>query len=183
MISLTQRIDSVEAAARIPESARYRMEVSGGFLVREPRPAALHGVVVMNVIVLLHEQQKAGRGRVIAEAGFRLDESPLVLRGPDAAFIVKERLPAAVPEGFWTIPPDLAVEVVSPANSASDIQAKVLDYLNAGVALLWVIDPRSRSVMVYHSRSSVRLLTEQDTLDGGTVLPDFSTPVAALFDY
>ena len=75
MISPTQRIDSAEAAARIPDSARYRMEVSGGYLVREPRPAALHGLVVMNMIVLLHEQQKAGRGRVIAEAGFRLDDS------------------------------------------------------------------------------------------------------------
>ena len=183
MISTAQRIDSVEAAARVPESARYRMEVSGGFLVREPRPSARHGNVVVNVIALLLDQQKDGRGRVIAEAGFKLRESPLVLRGPDAAFIVRERLPEAEPEGFWLIPPDLAVEVVSPANSASDIQQKILDYLDAKVPLVWVIDPKSRSVTVYRSHAMVRLLTDADVLDGGDVLPDFRIPVGKLFQY
>lgn len=173
----------MEAAVRVPESARYRMEVSGGYLVREPRPSARHGSVVINVIALLLEQQRAGRGRVIAEAGFRLQESPLVLRGPDVAFILQERLPAAPPEGYWLIRPDLAAEVVSPANSASDIQQKVLEYLDAQVPLVWVIDPKSRTVTVYRSHSQVRLLTSADTLSGDDVLPYFQVPVNDLFTY
>ena len=182
MISPTQRIESAEAAARIPESDRYRMEVSGGYLVREPRPGALHGVVLWNVLNLLREQEQAGYGRVIAEAGFVLRESPLVLRGPDAAFIVRARLPATVPQGFWTIAPDLAVEVLSPSNRASDIQQKVLEYLDAGVPLTWIIDPKSRTVNVY-TGSVGRLLKDTDTLDGGQVLPALGVLVAELFAY
>ena len=167
----------------MPESARYKMEVSGGYLVREPRPGALHGVVVMNVIRLLLEHEQAGQGRVITDAGFVLRESPLALRGPDAAFMVSARVPTTLPQGFWTIAPDLAVEVISPANSVSEIQQKVLDYLDAQVPLIWVIDPKSRTVTVYESRSSMRLLIDTDTLDGGVILPGLRTPVSDLFVY
>ena len=138
---------------------------------------------MINVIELLLEQQRAGHGRVISEAGFRLAESPLTLRAPDVAFIVQDRIPIEVPTGFWTIAPDLVIEVMSPANSASDIQQKVLDYLDAGVRVIWVIDPKSQSVTVYRSLTDVRLLTARDDLDALPILTDCRCIVADLFAY
>lgn len=77
--------------------------------------------------------------------------------------------------------PDLAAEILSPSNTASGVQEKVLEYLDAGTRLVWVIDPRTRVVNTYRSRTDVRLLGELDELDGGEVLPGFRLPVKDLF--
>lgn len=169
--------------AALPESPRYRRELVRGQLVREPRPNAEHGQVVVNLTGALLEQQRLGHGKLVLEAGFRLAESPPTVRGPDLAFITASRVPSSVPIGFWTIPPDLAVEVVSAANSASEIQQKILDYFQARVRLVWVIDPRTRSVTVYRSLSDARVLTEADTLQGDPVLPTLAIQVQQLFIY
>lgn len=76
--------------------------------------------------------------------------------------------------------PDLAIEINSPSNSASDNLRKVNEYLDAGVSLVWIVDPPSRTVTVYRSRADIRILGEDADLEGGDVLPSFRTTVTAL---
>jgi len=77
--------------------------------------------------------------------------------------------------------PDLAVEVLSPGNTRGEMARKRIEYFHSQVKLLWIVDCVDRSVAVYTSPNAVRVVTEEETLDGGEVLPDFSCPVAELF--
>lgn len=82
---------------------------------------------------------------------------------------------------FAPLAPDLAVEVLSPSNTMSEIHDKVLDYLDAGSLLVWVVDPQSRTVTVYRSREEIRLIPTDGELDGAEVLPGFRCQVSELF--
>jgi Uma2 family endonuclease len=109
-------------------------------------------------------------------------DDPKKVRIPDVSFTRIERLPAGtVEEGHGKIAPDLVVEVMSPTDYALDVFAKVHDFLNAGVALIWVANPDTREVFVYRSDGTRAILRSGDMLDGGDVLPDFQCPVADLF--
>lgn len=173
---------TLEEYGALPEDDGYRDELSRGLLVREPQPGALHCDVQGNVYSMLRARQEAGRGRAVTGAGFLLSVDPPTVRGPDAAFIVAARLPSvAPPTGWWAVAPDLAVEVLSPSNRPAEMRAKLRDYFGAGTRLVWIVDPRSRSVMVHHADGSARRLSERDELDGGEVLPEFRVRVAELF--
>ncbi|MBN1966347.1 MAG: Uma2 family endonuclease [Anaerolineae bacterium] len=120
-------------------------------------------------------------GEVVgAETGFRL--SDVALQAVDAAFVSKEKLARITePDKFAPFAPDLAVEVVSPNDSASGVRQKVRRYLRAGTALVWVIYPELREVEVHRQDGTVQTATHADTLDGGDVLPGLALPVASLF--
>jgi len=118
-----------------------------------------------------------------AETGFILFRNPDTVRAPDFAFIATERLHliAEVFDEFLPIAPDLVVEIVSPHDRWTEIEAKVNDYLRAGVRLVWVMNPSTKTIHVYHGFSQVKVLTSDDTLDGADVLPGFSISVASIF--
>jgi len=86
-----------------------------------------------------------------------------------------------VPETYWPFAPDLAVEVVSPSDRIDDIQDKVGEYFAAGVRLVWIVHPRSRTIFVYRSPLDVHALGETDELSGEGVLPGFACPVSRCF--
>ncbi len=91
----------------------------------------------------------------------------------------KQRVPDWKSKPFILVP-DLCVEVVSATDSYSDVEAKVAQYLADGVRLVWVMNPRLKTVIA-HTASRITRLTEADILDGGEVLPGFSLPISALF--
>jgi Uma2 family endonuclease len=97
-------------------------------------------------------------------------------RGPDVSFVRTGRLPPddAV---FPALVPDLAVEVVSPDDSAREVLDKVGEYLQAGVRLIWVIDPIARQAAAHRSLTDVDVLREDGVLDGADVLPGFRCPL------
>lgn len=179
-----ERLLTLEEFERLPEEDGYRSELSGGRLVREPPPGAIHGWVARNVLRPLDRYvEEHSLGLVIFDTGFLLTDDPPTVRGPDLAFLAVEHLPSTgAPQGFWTIPPDLAVEVVSPSSTATEIQEKVLEYLRAGTRLVWIVDPKTRSVTAYRSRQDVQLLTEDDVLDGTDVVPGFRLAVSEIFE-
>jgi Uma2 family endonuclease len=84
-------------------------------------------------------------------------------------------------EGYIYIAPDLAAEVVSPNDLAYEVEAKVVEYLDAAVPLVWVIDPEARTVRIHRGDGSVSWLRENDELSGEDVIPGFRCPVAAIF--
>jgi Uma2 family endonuclease len=109
---------------------------------------------------------------------------PQQIRIPDVAFyswvhFPNRELPAeAVPRLY----PDLAVEVLSEGNTEEEMKRKLREYFKAGTKLVWLVDPKARTVRVHTSPRKVRLVTEQQTLDGGEVLPGFQLPMRKLFD-
>lgn len=115
-----------------------------------------------------------------AETGFRLADDTVL--APDAAFVRADRLPPrAERRGFLRLAPDLAVEIVSPSDRARYVNDKVLGYLDAGVQVVWVVEPIGQSVTVYAADRTARVLRVGETLDGGTVLPGFVLPLVDLF--
>ncbi len=105
------------------------------------------------------------------------------VRIPDLAFIHWDRLPnrqrptAPIPD----ISPNLAVEVLSAGNTPAEMRLKREDYFGADVQLVWEVDPRARTVTVYTGRDDHVVLSENDTLDGGSVLPGFTLSLRELF--
>jgi Uma2 family endonuclease len=164
---------------QMPHDGR-RYELVKGEL-KEMSPAGpQHGRVANNIAFLITQYVKEKNlGAVYAaETGFKLKEKPDTVRAADAAFVAKERIPAeGEPTGYWAIAPDLVVEVVSPSDSAQAIQAKVAEWLAAGCGLVWVVYPETQTVMEYRSSSTIRVLSTQEALDGGEVLPGFTSPV------
>jgi len=115
-----------------------------------------------------------------ADAGFILFGDRAIVRSPDAAFVRRDRLPEE-PAGFVPIAPDIAVEVLSPSDRQPEAIAKVAMYLQAGVRLVWLVDPYKPTVTVFQPDASVIVLGESDILDGGEVLPGFSVAVVDIF--
>ncbi|MGH7544526.1 MAG: Uma2 family endonuclease [Gemmatimonadota bacterium] len=173
---------TIEEFERLPDD-EWRCELVRGVVVREPPAGFEHGRVAMRVSLLLARfVEEHGLGEVLAsETGFVLFEEPPTVRAPDAAFVAEGRVPSPAPPGFGRLAPDLAVEVVSPSNTIAQIQSKVLDYLDAGSRLVWIVDPTTRSVAVYRSRKEIRLLSGADELDGEDVLPGFRVGLEEVF--
>lgn len=125
-----------------------------------------------------------GLGEVYtAEPGFVLQPEPdPVVRAPDVAFVRRERIPPADQQtGFWPIAPDLAVEIISPSEGASDVQGKVQDYLQAGTRLIWLVYPSQQVVIEHQPGGRMRQLGIDDALDGGELIPGFSYALRRLF--
>lgn len=124
-------------------------------------------------------------GRVLQEMIFHLRPHVDRERRPDVAFVSFERWARdrRVPRSrSWAVVPDLAVEIVSPTNSADEVADKREEYFRSGVGQVWVIYPVHARVYVYASTTSVRILARADELDGGDVLPGFRLSLGELFD-
>jgi len=117
-----------------------------------------------------------------AETGYQLQKHPDTVRAPDVSFVSAARVKnAGKVKGFFPGAPDLAVEVVSPGDTAEEVQDKVKDYFSAGTQLIWIIYPHTQEVVVFKSARESVVLSVSDMLDGGEVVPGFTCPVAELF--
>jgi Uma2 family endonuclease len=122
-------------------------------------------------------------GSVVTESGFILAHNPDLVRGPDMAFVGTERmLPKGSRGTYFDGGPDLAVEIVSPNDTAIEVRELINEYLAAGTRLIWVIYPVIETIEVHRPGNVVTVLHAGDELDGEDVLPGFRTPVSELFD-
>jgi Uma2 family endonuclease len=115
---------------------------------------------------------------------YLLDSPSGLKRRPDVSFLSYERWPINRPAprtDAWDVIPDLAIEIVCPSYSASEVMRKVTDYFRAGVRVVWVIYPLERLVQVFESASSSQIISKAGILEGGAVLPGFQLPLATLF--
>jgi len=109
-------------------------------------------------------------------------DHPAKVRKPDASFILRGRLPGEeLPTGNMFIRPDLAVEVLSPNDLADKVNEKLGEYLDAGIPLIWIVDPRNRKIQTFENGQPRAHLTERDELTGGAVLPGFRCAVRDIF--
>lgn len=136
------------------------------------------GIVILRLGVY-REQSRAGK--VYPEQSFQcFPHDPELIRRPDVAFILTERLSGVDEEGHVKIAPDLAVEVVSPNDKVYELEEKLRDYRSAGVKLIWVVNPKFRLIHVHKLGLPVVELRENDAVGGESVLPGFSVAVRDL---
>jgi Uma2 family endonuclease len=162
----------------------FRYELVKGELRKMSPAGSEHGAIIVNVTVLLGQHVKRNNLGVCfgAETGFKIASDPDTVRAPDVAFVSRGRIPeTGIPKKFWPGAPDLAVEVLSPGDTAEEVEEKVEDWLSAGARAVWVVSPKRRGVSVYRSMTDVTRLSESDELDGGDVVPDFRCKVSEIF--
>ncbi len=159
-------------------------ELVRGEISEQEMPTSQHGSVCLAIGSELRSWARSGGyGAAFSNDSHVLTErDPDTVRGPDCAFIRRERLPdGKLPAGVLEIPVDLAVEVLSPTDRWTDVLDKVLEYLRSGVREVWVIDPQRRSVAVHLPDQSPMHFAESETLTRPELLPGFACPVAELF--
>ncbi len=162
----------------------FRHELIRGELRKMAPAGGRHGMIAVDIATSLNQHVKAHNlGRVFAaETGFVLASDPDTVRAPDAAFVRRERVEqAGTVEGYWPGAPDLAVEVISPNDTYTYVEEKVIEWLDAGTRMVVTVNPRARAVTVYRSRDDIAVLNEEDVLDSGEVVPGWSVPVKQLF--
>jgi Uma2 family endonuclease len=106
------------------------------------------------------------------------------MRRPDVSLVLDARWPIGrrLPPGeAWAIVPDLVAEIIPPAELSEAVEAKILEYLQAGVRMVWIVHRETRRIYVHESPTSVRVIPPDGVLDGGDVLPEFRLPMAELF--
>ena len=178
------RYMTLEEFDEFPWSDDAQPELVRGEVRLSPMPGLAHSRIVRNIFVALYAHVLARDvGEVFGDGiGYVLPELPRTNRGPDVSFIRTGKLPAEAPvKGSARAAPDLAVEVLSPSNTARKVEEKVADYVAAGVAVVWIVNPRLRRVTVRTPEGGARALDEDATLDGAPVLPDFTLRVADVF--
>ena len=171
-----------EDLLKMPDGDRY--ELVHGVLREAPASVESSWVGGKFHTRLANDVEESGIGFAIpADLQLRIFSDRNHLRRADALVLLVTSLPGGeLPRtGFLEIAPDIAVEVVSPIDEAEDIDSKVQEYLAAGVRLVWVAYPKTRTIHVFHADGAVQLLNERDTLDGAPVLPDFHAPVSSFF--
>lgn len=138
-----------------------------------------HGAIAMQLgarmVVFANERRL---GQVLdSSTGFRLPSGNV--RSPDLSFVAAGRWPEGeLPEGLGDLAPDLVVEILSPQDGDREVHDKIGEYLQAGVRVVWIIDPKRRRAAVHRSLTDVREVREEDVLDGQDVLPGFTCQLA-----
>jgi Uma2 family endonuclease len=183
MATVASKLLTAEEFRQLPDPADgTQQELIQGVVFTMPPPGGRHGECCSEINRQLANHVKQNKlGKVTSnDSGFIGERDPDSVFGPDVAFWNKDRLPE-MPEGYIEIPPDLAVEVVSPNDFSSRLQKRVISFLKAGVKMIWLVDPELRIVTVYRALDQSRILEENDTLSGDEVVPGFSCKVAELF--
>jgi Uma2 family endonuclease len=160
-------------------SGEGKYELVDGELVHVSPAGARHGRIVADLLIRIGVFLRETKlGQVFdGQTGFRLRDN---LRSPDISFVAGARLTGGVPEGFLHVAPDLAVEVLSPADRAGEVAHKVGEYLGVGVRLLWVVDPAKGAAVIYRPGQAPRTIRLDGALEGEDVLPGFSCPLREL---
>jgi Uma2 family endonuclease len=118
-----------------------------------------------------------------SDLGYRIFGTELRVRRSDASYVSFASMPVETytDEGYCTTCPDLVAEVLSPYDLANEVDAKIDDWLGAGVKVVWILQPVNRTIRIIRNDGSTSMLREKDTLTEPTVLPGFSVPVADIF--
>jgi Uma2 family endonuclease len=167
----------------LPENANRDFELINGEIIEMPSGSPTHNWIAFKIAALIAMYLMNNTvGEALGDNNDLNLDANTVLR-PDALYFSKMRMPT-LPQKF-TIAPDIAIEVLSPSNTHSEMEQKVEAYLKYGSKLVWIFYPEKREIRVHFMQADgvrgVRPLTETDTLDAGDVLPGFSVPVRNLF--
>jgi len=171
-----------QAFEELPGEDGFHREVVEGELIVLPPPKSKHSLIAMAVAEALHPLKARGVAKVLMEAGYHLSSDPPTWIQPDVSAISTERVRSTSSQGYFTGAPELAVEIVSPSETARDLNRKI-DLLVAGGSLaVWVIYPEEQEVRVFVPGGTSYIRRINETLPLPELLPDFELPVARLFE-
>ena len=182
MATKTSAVTADELLRMPNDGARY--ELVRGEVTRMAPAGQRHGRIAMNIATSLNGSVRAQCLGVVyaAETGFLLATTPDTVRAPDVAFVSRERLARqAEVEGYWPGAPDLVVEVISPADRYAGVEDKVFDWLDAGVRLVVVVNPRKQVVTLYRSLVLITVLGLGASIDAPEIIPGWTLPVEDVF--
>lgn len=158
---------------------RIKDELIGGEIVKMPPASLVHDRIknqIGRILFRYLDAHPATKLEALIETGAEV--SPVDVFVPDISVIRRDRLNTNT--RILAGPPELAVEVVSPSDTASHLKAKVDAYLSHGAKTVWVVYPESKSVIVYSVDAMRELKADQKIED--PLLPGFSTQVSAFFE-
>lgn len=163
---------------RLPNDG-WRYELVRGELRKMSPSGARHGRVAAEIVWSLMAHMKRHRTGAVysSETGFRISRKPDTVRAPDAAFVRADRVTETA--GFFEGPPDAAFEVTSPGDTYSEIEEKTLEWLRAGVKVVVIVDPRTKTARVHRADSAMNV---EDVIEIDDVIPGWRLPLAELFD-
>lgn len=174
---------TAEEFAALP-LGEMRSELIEGVLHTMPPTTGGHGRITMRLSGLLftHISNHHLGETYAAETGFLIARNPDTVRAPDFAFIQRDRAPSHDMDARWvSVIPDLVVEVASPGDRPTELMDKAEMWLEVGVRLVWVALPAQRVIQVYRPGQPIATLDMASMLDGGEVVPGFTTPVAHIY--
>ena len=178
------RLMTADELLRLPRG-RARYELVNGELHTMTPSGHVHGKVAARVAGWLapfvdkHELSQVYGG----ETGFILRRAPDTVRAPDAAFVTAAKLASTNPtdEGYFPGAPDLAVEVLSPSDSYSEVDEKVSEWLESGCRVVVVLDPRRKTAKVYRPGTEMMSVAGTEKLTLPDLLPGWSLPLDEVF--
>ena len=188
MTSIAERLLTADEFHLLPDDPDGRtMELLDGRVVYMSAPGEEHSDIAFSVLVPFTTFVGAHHlGKVRNDVGFRIRSDPDRVVSPDASFVAYDRLaPDRDRTKAFQAAPNLAVEIVSPTDVESEVDAKAIEYLAAGSERVWVIRPIPRTVAVHRPGGDSRTYTVEDTLtsdDAGFAVDGFALPVAGIFE-
>jgi len=162
-----------------------RAELVNGVVEELPMPRNKHGYICNLLAFFLTEfVRKNDRGRIMSNDSFiQTRTNPDTIRGPDISYFSYDRMPKGhVPDGLSPRIPDLVVEVRSPSDRWSKVTAKAMEYLEAGVRIVIILDPATATACVHRADEIQQIFDKGDELVLADVLPGFAVPVRQLFE-
>jgi len=183
-MATTLELLTAEEYAKLPAEGRPT-ELVRGRVVTMNVPAQMHGYLCSTVAWVLNSYIVPRElGRVMTNDSVVITErNPDTVRGADVSFYSFERLPkGSFPHRYLPIAPELVVEVLSPDDRWSKVHAKVAEYLNAGVSVVCVVDPKTKSAHLFYPDRPATALASSEDLTFPEILGDFRFPVARLFE-
>jgi Uma2 family endonuclease len=175
---------TADELSRLPDNG-MRRELVAGELHEMPPAGGDHGFITnraqFRLGMYLETHPEVGGGLFAAETGFRIARNPDTVRAPDVSYVGPDRLDQARVRSFPELAPDFVVEVVSPNDTATEVQQNVDEWLRAGVILVWVLYPETRTAMTYRSGGAIEMLHAEDTITAEPVLPGFACRLGDLF--
>ena len=187
MIQQTPKFENVKSADQLfampDDGNRYEL-VKGDLIMMSPAGSE-HGWIAGRIFVRLAthvENHDLGRAYA-AETGFKIAASHDTVRAPDACFVSHERLNTVEEtRSYLPLAPDLVVEVVSPNDTSSNVEAKAEEWLDAGSKIVLVADPKNESLRVYRNKVQIEVLRSGEDFSSGDVCGAWKISVNEIFD-
>ncbi len=183
-MSTSTALMTADELLRLPRG-QYRHELINGELKTMPLAGHKHGRITVRLSSPMAQfVWDKGLGEVFtAETGFKLTSNPDTVLAPDVCFVAKDQVErAGNSDGYFEGPPALAVEVLSPSERSGQVSKKVSQWLFFGAKQVWVVNPKTRTVVVHELDKDSVTLSEGEVIDGGNLLPGFQIPVSRLFE-
>lgn len=182
-MSTTTQLMTADELLKLPRG-RFRYRLIKGELITMSPAGSEHGALAAIVAALLVQYVRANNLGIVfgAETGFKVAENPDTVLAPDVAFTSREHVPeSGITKKYWPGAPDLAVEILSPGDTAREVEVKVGQWLSAGARLVWTVNPKQKSVTVHRASKVSDTLSETDELDGEEIVPGFRCRVSEIF--